>query len=179
MSSKMTLSRSAAALLIIVCTVCIFYMLRGDRGQNAENSAEIRAAYASYEMTFATDAPYQNLDDLLAAAEFTEHKAEGLVFKNYDTDAFAPYLPKAETITAVQSSPLDKSGKTLYIIFTDENGAEFCQCYKNNKMISQTVYIADEDCAYEITEKKVKVHKNFSEKTKKSSSITSFKDLFT
>lgn len=178
MNSKKTLSRSTAALLIIVCTVCIFYMLRGDRGDSVKNGAEIRAAYADYALTFSADAPYQSLDALLEAAPFTEVTADRYVFKDYDTEAFAPYLPKAENISAVQTSPIDKKGDTLYIIFTNAEGKEFCQCYRNNKLISQTVYIPTEDLAYEITDKRVKVYNKFSEKTEQTSSITSFADLF-
>ena len=178
MNSKKTLSRSTAALLIIVCTVCIFYMLRGDRGDTVKNSEEIRAAYAGYAMTFPEDAPYQRFDEVLAAAEYTEVEADNYVFKDYDTEIFAPYLPEAETISAVQTSPLDKKGKTVYIIFSTADDIEFCQCYKNNEMISQTVYLPDEDLAYEIGERKVKVHTNFSKQDVGNSSILNIGDLF-
>lgn len=178
MNSKKTLSRSTAALLIIVCTVCIFYMLRGDRGDSVKNGAEIRAAYADYALTFSEDAPCQSLDELLETAPFTEVQADRYVFKDYDIETFAPYLPLAETISAVQTSPIDKKGDTIYVIFTNAAGEEFCQCYKNNKLISQTVYLPDQDLAYEIGEKRVKVYENFSEKSEQSSSITSFSDLF-
>ncbi|MBR3867434.1 MAG: hypothetical protein IKM54_06550 [Butyricicoccus sp.] len=179
MSTKKTLSRSAAALLIIVCTVCIFYMLRGDRGETAENSAAIREAYAGYALTFSADAPYQSLDELLEATDYTEVTADRYVFKDYDTEAFVPYLPKAKHISAVQTSPLDRKGETIYIIFSTEEGEEFCQCYRNNSLLTQTVYVSAEDCAYEIDKRSVKVHKNFSEQGEKDSSLLSFTDLFT
>lgn len=163
MNSKKTLSRSTAALLIIVCTVCIFYMLRGNHGENAENSVAIREAYAGYALTFPEDAPYQSLSELLAATEYTEVQADKYVFKDYDTEAFVPYLPLAETISAVQTSPLDKKGSTVYIIFTNAEGEEFCQCYKRDELTNQTVFVPEEDCAYEITGKKVKVYKDFRE----------------
>lgn len=162
MKSKKTLSRSAAALLIIVCSVLIFYMLRGDHGENAENAAEIRETYAGYAMTFPEDAPYQTLSALLEATEYTEIEAGDYTFKDYPVEVFTPYLPLADKISAVQSSPFNSEVVT-YVIFTNAEGLEFCQCYKGDKMANQTVYDPVTDCAYEITGKQVKVYDNFRE----------------
>ena len=162
MRSKKTLSRPTAALLILVCCVLIFYMLRGDHGETAENAAEIRETYAGYAMTFPADAEYQTLSELLAATTYTEVTADQYVFKDYDTAAFVPYLPLAETITAVQSSPFNGEVVT-YVIYSNAAGEEFCQCYKGDEMTNQTVYDPVTDCAYEITDRQVKVYDNFRE----------------
>ncbi len=160
MRSKKTISRSTAALLIIVCAVSIFFILRGDRGAAVKNDDAIRASYAGYAMTFPAGAAYDSLSALLDAADYEEITSGEYTYKNYDVAAFVPYLPQAETISAVQSSPFN-SDVVTYVMFSNEKGEEFVQCYKNDRLSNQTVYDPETDCAYEITGAKVKVYEDF------------------
>ena len=160
MKFKRTLSRSAAVLLIIVCSLLIISAIRGDRGHSSSESAQIRETYAGYALTFPEGAAAQSLTELLAQTSYEEVTGDKQTWKEYDAEAFAPYLPLAETVTSVQSSPFNSEVVT-YILFTNAEGQEFCQCYKGDTLTNQTVYDPVSDTAYEITARKVTVYDDF------------------
>ncbi|MGN0993839.1 MAG: hypothetical protein ACI4PD_01855 [Butyricicoccus sp.] len=175
MKSKRTLSRPAAALLIIVCSLLIIVAIRGDRGRRSPESAQIRETYAGYALTFPEDAAAQSLTELLTQTPYEEVTGDKQTWKEYDAEAFAPYLPLAETVSSVQSSPFNSEVVT-YIRFSAD-GQEFCQCYKGDTLTNQTVYDPASDTAYEITDKKVTVYDNFSETAANAGKSTSLFDL--
>ena len=176
MKSKRTLSRSAAVLLIIVCSLLIIVAIRGDRGRRSPESAKIRETYAGYALTFPADAAAQSLTELLAQTPYEEVAGDKQTWKEYDADAFTPYLPLAETVSSVQSSPFNSEVVT-YILFTNAEGEEFCQCYKGDSLTNQTVYDPASDTAYEITDKKVTVYDDFSETVENAGKPSSFFNL--
>ena len=176
MKSKRTLSRSAAILLIVICSLLIIVAIRGDRGRRSPESAKIRETYAGYALTFPADAPAQTLTELLAQTAYEEVSGDKQSWKEYDAAAFTPHLPLAETISSVQSSPFHSEVVTS-IRFSDADGQEFCQCYKGDELTNQTVYDVANDTAYEITSKKVTVYDNFSKTVDNAGKSTSFFNL--